>query len=328
MKQITKHFLSVLCTLFFILFISDKSYSQSDSYSQFYNSELTLNPALTGLIPATWQVKDIYQYQINNDNLGINTNSLFAEYKFPLFKIHKEDYGLNVKEQPNSMLGIGILDQRRISNKKINFRSNYLSIALNTKILSDLYFSLGIQPGIIELKDKDIYDINFGFLFGYKEMWCQKQDQMFKFQIGASVYHISQSYHSNEDSVFTPSRKTQAHASALTDISKKICLVTNVHYVLRKDNYFNLGTTILIKSHHTNYDRIRFGIHYKTTNHLVWSAGIRTFGKQIDTHTFDICISYDMMICAKSDYKGAIEISILFSPLKKCWSINRCGNKL
>jgi hypothetical protein len=314
--------------MLFILFFYIKSYSQYDSYSQFYNSELTLNPALTGMIPATWQVKDIYQYQTNNNNPGINTNSLFAEYKIPLFKIHKKDYGLNIKESSNSTLGIGILDQRSISNKKINFRSNYLSIALNTKMLSDLYFSFGIQPGIIELKDKDIYDMNFGFLFGYKEMWCQKQDQIFKFQIGASIYHISQSYHSNEDSVFTPSRKIQAHTSALTDISKKIGLVTNVHYVFKKDNYFNLGTTMLIKSHHTNYDRIRFGIHYKTTNHLVLSAGIRTFGNQINTHLFDICISYDMMICAKSDYKEAIEISILFSPLKKCWEINRCGNKL
>jgi len=116
MKQITKicaetcaefisvYFLSVLCTMLFILFFYIKSYSQYDSYSQFYNSELTLNPALTGMIPATWQVKDIYQYQTNNNNPGINTNSLFAEYKIPLFKIHKKDYGLNIKESSNSTL--------------------------------------------------------------------------------------------------------------------------------------------------------------------------------------------------------------------------------
>jgi hypothetical protein len=320
-------------TIFGLVFIllSELLYAQAHHYSQFYNSELKLNPALTGLLQEKWRVKDVFQYRNLHNQQQIRTNTAFFEYRWQFDKI-RNNYGLVVEEKRNFFMGIGIVDERRwSSNTAAAFASDYLSVAFHTKLGEKSNISIGLQPGYEYGPNRHFFDMNAGFVFGYKEIFCWQEDQFFKYQFGFAAYHLFQDFHPQTAEIYFPARQLQLHGGVLIEPVEQFNFIPNFEYIYDSQHFYNLGFTMFFFPivHYNNYDRSRLGFHYKNTGHLCFSGGLRFFGAEKNTFSIDCALSYDMGLAflgAETAYKDGFEVMLLITPLYKCWSIDRCGN--
>jgi len=323
----------------FIAFICFKSiigFGQPEMYSQFYGSDLRLNPALTGMIHRDWQICELYQGNKNNNDLKTSTNCIYAELAYDIIKT-KGRYGMVIKEKSNTMFGIGLMNEFRNSgNSDYNFMSNFFSIAIHRRIFNSSNISIGIQPGMVKTNSGNKFDMNFGVLYGFQKHDCWIGDQVYKYQAGVSLYSYSQPFHSTEDTLYIKPKHIQAHAGALINIGKKFGIVPRAYYLYEGDHHYSGGATFVFRKHYSCIDRIRAGLHYLSSEHLVCSGGFRLYtrGKNSSSHdnrdafAVDLCFSYDLkldMIGLESGYKNGFEINIILYPITKCWEMSKCA---
>ena len=332
MKNVLLHpYMKKLYLLILILIVVVFAKAQPHHYSQFYNSELKLNPALTGLLQEKWRVKDVFQYRSLHSGVKLRTNVVFAEYRWQFDKV-KHSYGLVVEEKRNFFMGIGIVDERRNSSvSSAKFASDYLSIAFHKKIGEKSSISLGIQPGYEYGPNGNFFDMNAGLLFGNRELFCWQEDQFFKYQIGIGMYHLFRDWGTQTGEIYFPSRQLQVHGGMLLEPIEKFSFVPSFQYIYDATNFYNIGfkTFFFPIVHYNNYDRARVGLFYKNTGHLALSAGLRFYGGAKNTFSIDCAAGYDFnmgFLGVDTKYKNGFELMLLITPLYKCWSIDRCGN--
>ena len=119
-----KHFLTCIC---FLIIGIHLSHSQNEPYSQFYNSRLAINPALTGHFINNWRIQDVYSYREYMNGKYYSANNLSLELKIPIAK-RSYFYGVVEEDYTNLEIGIGFTDDRHsISRNSTNFSSDYLS---------------------------------------------------------------------------------------------------------------------------------------------------------------------------------------------------------
>lgn len=114
--------------------------SQDFHYSQFYNSPLTLNPALTGLIKEDFRVGLLHRSQWKAVNSAFITSSLFADINFIKNPFKLDQFGVGVFAL-NDEVGDGIFSNQQVA----------VSIS-GTKTLDELKrhrISFGIQPNYV-----------------------------------------------------------------------------------------------------------------------------------------------------------------------------------
>lgn len=315
--------------------ICNTTFGQPEMYSQFYGADLRLNPALTGLIHRNWQIGELYQGNKNNNDLKTTTNCFYAELAYDIVR-SKGHYGMVIREKTNTMFGIGFMNEFRSSeNEDMNFMSDFFSIAVHRKIFSTSNISIGFQPGLVRTKDGNKFDMNFGLLYGLKKADCWIGDQIFRYQAGVSLYSFNQAFSTGSDTSYTKPKNIQAHAGMLIEVKDKLGIVPRAYYLYEGNHNYNLGATLIYRVHYAFIDRIRAGLHYVSSNHLVCSGGFRLYtrGKETSTHdnrdafALDCCFSYNLkldIIGLESDYKKGFEINLIIYPITKCWALSKC----
>lgn len=314
----------LLCLLFFCATV----FSQY-TFSHFWMREIRLNPALTGIIPAKWKLGYDIRF-FRNDNDKTNWSSTYFEAK----KVFYKDVGKYAKDkQPTGwILGYGFLDDRRRGNMDgAYFIANYLSLALlkmSTKSYQDSVISFGLQLGFLRDGQRAMFDVNGGFLWGWNPILCWQEDQYFAYQIGVAGYHLFFPFRKKDD-IF-PGRTFHLHAGILAKYNKQVYLVLNglVSYSNQTELVVGGYALLFPEIHYFYWDRFRIGIHYRLSNHLVFSTGIRLFGKARKSLSLELVASYDLPMSFmdfKYPYSHAWELGFYLIPHEKCWNISPCA---
>ncbi len=295
----------------------------------FWSPELRLNPAFTGMMNAKWRIQKNNRWQTFEDGNQLNWSTFSADIRKEITK-EVGGYGLKIQESSGNTFGFGIMDDRRKSDSLgAEYIADYFSISYH-KVLkkSGNSIGIGIQPGYMRDETEKKFDLNAGFLWGKGIINCWQEDQYFRNQIGFAAYNILSNW---ADSAIYPGREVQAHAGFLIDKVEQFHIVANGLYRYNGTNDFAFGADVLFFPivHYAYWDRARLGLHYRSSNHLTFSAGLRFYGRGKKTLTIDGTISYDMpmkFMDFESKYKSAWEIGIVIIPFEKCWSLNKCGN--
>ncbi len=336
--------------LLFILevFFSILAFGQgTGGFSRFYDSELSLNPAFAGIAHEKWVFNDILAITQLNDSVSFFTNSASFHLNFK-FSEAKNYYGLKIITERDYRIGAGIHDERRWSSDyRYTYFSDYLTFAYH-KMTPQAMISFGVQGGIFKTSDyqpdsvpgladslqpaliKGEYtpDFNFGIIYSRNPMSCWKDDQHYQFQMGISGYHLLQDFNNSEDTVLFPSRTINAHAGYLIKVNRAIGLIPRALYTYNGKGEFNGGLTLLLRQHERFFDRLRFGIHYKTSRHLVLSTGLRFFfGNEKEVKAIDVAFSYDIDVRGQNpEYYHQMSFSLRFYPFMICWETSRCSD--
>lgn len=337
--------------LFIVIFLccATASKGQSVFYSQYYRAQMMLNPAFTGSSPEKWRVMGLLQSKTFDTTLTHSTKLIAAEYTLS-FQNKYKGYGLVVEDKTPITLGLGLVSEWRNSPLSWHqFVSAYGSMAIHYRPSNQSVISLGFQPGIFEgsgyypiqnsaytpfdtlllpgRRYRLHFDYNAGIVLGIGKMDCWIEDQPYRFMIGASAYHLNRDYRMPLDD-HLPGKELHGHISYLWEVTNKIGLVPRIMYLYEGQHKAQGGMLALYRRHFGNFDRLRFGLAYKSDNQLSASAGIRFYGSKDKTLSADIEISYDYLVGAQTYptiYKNALEISIIISPLTKCWSQSECS---
>ncbi|MBN2727744.1 MAG: type IX secretion system membrane protein PorP/SprF [Bacteroidales bacterium] len=293
---------------------------------QFWTPELRINPAFTGVMQAKWRLKENYRNQTYESGLHVKWNTVSADIKKEITK-EVGGYGLKMTESSGNTFGFGIMDDRRMSDtSNAEYIADYFSLAYHRALKNGASIGIGVQPGYMRNANENKFDLNAGLLWGQGMVTCWQEDQYFKNQIGVSMYNILSNW---QDSSFLPGREIQVHAGFLIDKPEQFNIVANGYYRYNGTSEFAVGAYVLFFPivHYAFYDRARLGLHYRSTNHLSWSAGLRLYGRGKKTLTLDGTISYDMpmkFMDFESPYKNAFEIGIVITSFEKCWSLGKC----
>ncbi len=304
-------------------------YAQDLTYSQYHSSDLTLNPALTGLSYSDWQVGDLFHSGKSLNNNRFTQNNLYGTYKIALDKKNAQGFGLVTRDEKNKIIGIGFINQILNTDAgDVGYTTNHLSIGYHYKIIDKLYLSAGIQPGLAQSNGKNKFDLNLGILAGYGQVNCWQEDQYSKYQAGLSFYHVTREKTTDaiEDSISNSlpfARKI--HGGALFKLDN-IGIHPDAFWLDNGNTIMQAGINLVFLRHFKNSDRWRIGVHYKNTKHLVLSGGFRIFGSMQSSFSGDLSLSYDVPL-RNHLYKSVFEIGLILMPLKKCWYVQGCSNR-
>jgi len=308
------------------------SKAQVDAYSQFYNTDMAVNPALTGLMESKWRIQDVFRRQFKNVD-SLHYNNYFGAELMLKFKRTYTNYIVHVDQELNSSIGLGVYTEDQwgrnhyVDGVKAMYQSYFLSIALHKAITKKSDFSVGLQPGLYRSLSQYHPDANIGVLYGFQNIFCWREDQLFKTQIGISAYHVLQDFVKTKDTVYHPVRRLQAHGGILININKVFGLYPNFHLIYDGNKYADVGVSFYYLHHQRFWDRLRFGTHYRTTQHLVFSGGIRLFPDKEKSLVYELTASYDLNLHnlnVEPYYRNGFDIGITIYPFQKCWSLNKC----
>lgn len=316
-----------IISLLLIFLIAESGIHAQQHYSTWWNPELRLNPALTGIMPAKWRLRETFRNQYYENAPSIRTNNIFADTRKEFSK-EVGGYGMTMTESTGRSIGYGIMDERRRSDSdSAAFIADYFSLAFHRRIKkSDV--SIGVQPGYMRNSVDRKFDFNAGIFFGTDMIRCWQEDQFFKTQFGIAGYNLLSDF---ADSSLLPGREIQAHFGTLIEKPKHFDIVANAFYSYTGMHNFGFGAVVLFFPivHYKFWDRTRLGLHYRSSNHLTFSAGMRIFGSGQKSLSVDGMISYDLPLKFmefNSTYKNGWEISLVLTPLVKCWSLDPCGH--
>jgi len=324
-SQKMNHRKSLLIFLLFLA-VSFSSFGQQP-HGIFWSPELRLNPALTGVMTGKWRLMEHHRSQTFNQGGTLHWNTISADFRKDIIK-KSGGYGLVMDEATGNTFGFGIMDDRRRSDSTgAEYIADYFSFSYRHAFKKST-FGFGIQPGYMRSEAEKKFDLNAGLLWGSGTIYCWQEDQIFKNQIGIAAYNILSDW---ADTALMPGREVQLHAGFLIKKVEQFNFVVNGLYRYNGSSDFAFGTYAIFFPivHYAYWDRARLGLHYRSSNHLTWSAGLRFYGRGRKTFTLDGTISYDMpmkFLDFESKYKNAWEIGIVITRFEKCWSTDKCGN--
>lgn len=323
MRSLSKPYLLFI----FLMVVLPHTIKAQYSKGIFWNDLLRLNPALTGLMEPKWRFSEHYRNQ-STDADRLKWNTLGFDFRKEFTKT-AGGYGLKMQESTGRSIGIGFYDDRiNYGNDSSRYISDYLSLAYHRSLKKDGIISFGVQAGYMRTESEKFFDLNAGIAYGQGSFECWKEDQFTRIQAGISGYHLTRDF---GDTLFVPGREINLHYGQLIKGRKNFNFILNAKYTYRGIHEFIAGTYVLFFPvvHYRYFDRGRLGIHYRTDNHLLLSAGARLYGKGSKGVTIDGMIGYEMpmrFLDFESPYKSAWEIGIVIVPFKKCWSLSPCGN--
>lgn len=302
------------------------------AYSQqpngiFWVPELRLNPALTGVMTGKWRLMEHHRNQTLNSGMDLNWNTISADFRKDITK-KAGGYGLVMDEATGNTFGFGVMDNRlRSDSSGVEYTADYFSFSYRHAFKKST-FGFGLQPGYMRADTNRKFDFNAGLLWGKGSIACWQEDQVFKNQIGIAAYNILSDW---SDTTLMPGREIQVHAGFLIKKIEQFNFVANAMYRYNGTSDFSIGTYAMFFPivHYAYWDRARLGLHYRSSNHLTCSAGLRLYGRGRKTFTLDGTISYDLpmkFLDFESKYKHAWEIGIVITRFEKCWSTSKCGN--
>ncbi|MFH0867132.1 MAG: PorP/SprF family type IX secretion system membrane protein [Bacteroidota bacterium] len=313
--------------LIVIVLISGKLFSQDIHFTQFYNSPLTLNPALTGNIDGNIRAALNHRNQWNSISVPFVTSSFSLDAKLMEDRLKGDAVGAGIEimndktgeghlsnlqimisssyhkyfgAEKNHMVALGIqagFFQRKIDFSKLSFASQYVDGDFNTNISSGentLNYTTGnfdINTGIFYQAEKtNNYNINGGF----------------------AVYHLTRPNESLLGEIAKVPLRYVFHMEAIYVLNDKTKIRPDILYMTQnKAKAFTFEgraehTFKTIKDQPAN---IIFGAGCRISDAIILITGFKY-------EKWDVCFSYDINISKlhpASNYRGGFEISIIFS---------------
>jgi type IX secretion system PorP/SprF family membrane protein len=299
-------------------------YGQDIHFSQYFNSPLSLNPALTGNFNGDWRVVGNYRNQWRSLNLPYRT--LSASY----------DRQVYVK---NHHLGVGMYivndnsGNSRLKTSKIyasgayyrNFNNNIVNVGLQLGyVLSTIGADDLTYPGDYDYSKGDFVkgnypldkagylDVNIGF------SWTKKI-RIFEPQIGVAFYHLNQPKYTFISGTNKMSIRNSIHASLKTNISPVLFFKPMAMYNTisgSKDLMVGGEAGINIQGNRFNIREVTAGVFMRNIVVEKTDAMIFMIGAQYSNLAFQL--SYDINVSPLNQFtsnRGALELSIIFKSI-------------
>lgn len=320
-----------ICLLIATFLISKTSLSQDLHYSQYFNSELNLNPALTAYTQSQ------YRFTLNNRNqwasvtVPYKTLSASFETKIINFKRKRTFIGLGVlfnkDEAGDSKYGTTQLGLSLSMVKSLNKRnSNLISLGVQTGFYqrsidySQLYFPEQWNGTIstINSKNSENFAVNkfnfFDISAGINWFWAPSSK--LKFNTGFSSWHLNRPNQSlMNDETANLNIKYQAYSNIEIIISQPFNILPSIYYAYQGPyQEFLFGARLYYKIHQnrSKYFAMSTGLFFRNNDAVILYLGM-------DYKTLKLGATYDIntsSLSAASNYMGGMEVSVK-------WLINK-----
>ncbi len=305
-----------------ILFSGISLFAQDIHFSQFYNSPLTLNPALTGKMNGSYRIGAIYRNQwfqysttgspfvtysgsfdmpinLKNDAIGVGLfvyqDNAGEDFLKTLNVMASLAYHKAIGKDGKHALSIGTqlgYIQKRISEDDLRFFNNYDGTVYNPNRPSGEFFGNN---------SKGNFDFNVGL------MWSSMFGKRSAFYAGGSMFHILQPENNFvQNFKFDLLRRYVGHAGLDIGIGEKFAILPSVIFMNQnKAQELNMGAALA----------------YDFTKSFTWYLGgfYRLNDAPIAYTAFEVKgarlgISYDFVTSSLKNYNkpGAIELSLIY----------------
>lgn len=310
--------------------------AQDFHYSQFYNSPITTNPALTGMTDGVFRVGGIYRNQWWNTTQSF----LNTAYSTPSISI---DAPIYIKK---SAIGLGlVLMNDRVSGGLLN---DYVALGSFSYILGvgkdqNHLISFGVQGSYTNRSFSDdlqfasqFEDNEFNSNFGSPEAlkgetfhhgdlnagiaYQAKFTERVKFNVGFSAFNlIAMDYSSLSGSSKDNYRRFSGQIGSDISFTEKIAILPSVLFMQQNNvNQMNAGMAFAYRF--TESTRLYLGVYARSTgwvSDLNMDAVIPYAG--IDIKRFKIGMSYDYTVSGLKNAPqntGAMELSLIYTHKK------------
>ncbi len=316
----------------FLLFFCVKSFAQDAHFSQFYNSPLTLNPALTGLFNGDFRFVGNYRNQWQSIPVPYSTFSASAEAN-------------NIVSHKQNGLHAGILvNNQRAGDSRFTTNQIAVSLAYAFKFGRDSSHTLqlGVQPMLTNRNfntsrlrfdqqyDGTAYnpDESNGESFSTQSItyldaalglaYSYRSDARHGLQIGFSTFHINkpkQSFYDNGSIVLD--RKINASLSLEMPISGAMNILPAIYYS-QQGKYIEslIGARLkLLKSPLRSKITAFYGGVFYRMDGFRNRGDAAIFSVGADYGSFHTAISYDIntsRLTPASSYRGGIEFAVIY----------------
>ncbi len=316
-----KNILPVFFLIAVLHVFSNQISAQDIHYSQFYNSPLTVNPALTGRVNGTLRVAGIYRNQWASIISPFVTPSV--SFDMPLyFENGKSAIGIGALILSDKSGSSGLTNQTIGLSSAIHFgigEKSQLSFGLQlamvqrrvdqTKLVWASDFN-GFDPAPIPTdglsNDNFIHgDMNGGFL------WSTVFNPKIKFYAGVSFFHLTEPNESFLGEANKLPMRYLAHGGFEIALSDKIDLLPSLLWMQQqKFQELNLGAAFgfNLSDHSTLY----LGVYDRLSDAFITYAGFRF-------HEFTFGFSYDITTSVLKDSnsgKGGFELSLIYTAVQ------------
>ncbi len=302
--------------------------AQDVHYSQFFNSPIFLNPALTGNYEANWRIMNSYRQQWTSISPPMYSNTLGY------------DQQMIVGEDKLSAGTLLIYDKS--SDLQFTAAKLFLSFAYHKKLKQNAYLSWGIQPlfsfktfstSNLTLPDqfnnttgffdsslptqdaafsRQVSNINLNTGINYRKISGKIQPQ-----IGLSLFNIIPSkesfYNYNNRAV----KRWTTNIACTFEIKQEYFITPNIQYMLQEKasslvSGLNVGR--YLPENQAGLKFVYAGIYSRIGFNRITDAFCPMVGARIKK--LDVGISYDINTSSlknATNYRGAFEISIIYT---------------
>ena len=301
--------------------------AQDIHFSQFYNSPLTLNPALTGVMDGRFRAGVIYRDQWRSVTSPFTTISGYAD--IPVSKGLKNGdqvgVGIMLFNDKTGTAGLsnftGLLSaayHKTLGVNKTHVLSFGLQIGITSKRLdmSKAVFAdqadntlspVNTSADAANISSKTHEELNIGI--GYSARFGKRS----RFYVGGSFFHLTQPKESLSQTDSRLPMRFLAHAGMDIAVGEKVSILPSVVYMFQaKDQEINLGTGVS----YAFADGIKgiVGLYYRVSDAVIPAVGV-------DIKGFNFMFSYDVnasSLSKASKNRGAFELSLAYIlPFKK-----------
>lgn len=317
---------------FILAFIALGSSAQDIHFSQYAQSPLTLNPALTGLTPCTYRLTLNYRNQWSSA-VGPASYQTFAG---------SFDAGLWRQKWKESMLGVGMLLFNDVSgdgsltnltatasvayHQNLGHGNHYLSVGAqgglvqkrvdyNKLIFESQIGTNGIDPTLPsgEYGDDNMsyFDLNAGF------NWRSRFNDKFAMQLGGAYFHLTEPTESFYNyNINRLNAHYVGYGSFKIGIKKTMVVIPSVLYMQQtqgSNTQINSGLDFGFQLER-GISMAYTGVHYRTVDNIE-SADAVIVNLGLDYNNINFGLSYDINISGLStvtDYRGGIELSFIY----------------
>ena len=308
--------------------LSSTVYAQDIHFSQYLNSPLNLNPALSGFNDAKYRFILNHRNQWSSVTVPYKTFSGAVDMQLIKRKRQSDIIGMGLvfnndeagdsrfgttqgalslsyikalNKNNRNLLSFGaqfFFSQRSIDYTKLYFPNQWNGNAYDPTIQNGEYFSVS---------NFTYFDVSAGV------HWYSIANNKLKFNTGLSVWHINQPAQSlmNDNSVKLDI-KTILYSEVQIDLDKLHALFPSIYYAHQgpfNEVTIGLRYQLVVHPNNHNYTAINFGLYGRNADAVIMHLGL-------DYKKFKIMGSYDFNVSSlhpASNYLGGYEVSIIFT---------------
>jgi type IX secretion system PorP/SprF family membrane protein len=306
--------------LLFLVFISGNLFSQDIHFSQFYNTFLTVNPALTGVGATPLRIGLIYRNQWSSISTPYKTYTGFADGRFTVKGLYRTWFGIGVSAY-NDRAGDGVLTNSVAAlsfsvtqgfNRdntflvSMGFSTGFLnrSVQLSNLVFDEQWDGVKFNPALANnemVNGQSVFAPDFGF--GVVVLY--EFHGGLKLEAGGSLHHINKPKTSFYDADNRIDMKMIAHARMELELQRDLIFAPAAFYSVQANTQeIIFGGNLLYRF--SNLQLIG-GLWYRWGRDVIPAVGF-------NYHLYKFTITYDVNISGlhpASNYQGGVELSLV-----------------